>query len=302
MKMWELLVRPLTPDRRLVVSAENLIMRSPLRTAAPTFQSISKGERVMSLADSKMRFEQDGFLQVENLFNGGKLLELERELKQYHENVVPILPAGDIVYETDPATGQRTGVRNLWRMEKYCPYFDEFAHQPQILELVGTLVNGEPVLMAVELFAKPARVGSAVPYHQDNGYFNLTPPDALTFWLALDDSTVENGCVYYTRGSHRQGVLPHKASLVPGNSWGLAERPDPSQLDEVPGIIGPGSSILHHCCLLHRSEKNLSDRPRRGLLMVFKGAHCTVDTAGMELYLAAAKALQEHVARQKATV
>jgi len=36
--------------------------------------------------------------------------------------------------------------------------------------------------------------------------------------------------------------------------------------------------------------------------MVFKGAHCTVNTAGMELYLAAAKALQEHVASQKATV
>jgi ectoine hydroxylase-related dioxygenase (phytanoyl-CoA dioxygenase family) len=185
-------------------------------------------------------------------------------------------------------------------MEEYSPYFDEFAHQPEILELVGTLVNGEPVLMAVELFAKPARVGSAVPYHQDNGYFNLTPSDALTFWLALDDSTVENGCVYYARGSHRQGLLPHKASLVPGNSWGLAERPDPSQLDEVPGIMKRGSSILHHCCLLHRSDRNLSDRPRRGLLMVFKGAHCLVNTAGMEIYLAAAKALQEHVARQNA--
>jgi len=252
----------------------------------------------MNLADSKLRFDQDGFLRVESFFSEGKLMELERELKQYHENIVPSLPAGDIVYETNPATGQRTGVRNLWRMDKYSPYFDEFAHQPHVLELVRTLVNGEPVLMAVELFAKPARVGSAVPFHQDNGYFNLTPPDALTFWLALDDSTVENGCVYYARGSHRQGVLPHKASLVPGNSWGLAEKPDPGQLDEVPGIIVRGGSILHHCCLLHRSEKNLSDRPRRGLLMVFKGAHCTIDTEGMDLYLAAGKALQEHVAQK----
>lgn len=256
----------------------------------------------MNLDESKKRFEQDGFLRVDHWFNPEKLLELERELERYYETIVPTLPAGDIVFETDPATGQRTGVRNLWRMEKYSAYFDEFAHQPEILELVGTLVNGEPVLMAVELFAKPARVGSAVPYHQDNGYFNLTPPDALTLWLALDDSTVENGCVYYARGSHRQGLLPHQASLVPGNSWGLADRPDSSQLDEVPGIIERGSAILHHCCLLHRSEKNLSDRPRRGLLMVFRGAHCRVDTAGMELYLAAARALQEHVAGQKATV
>jgi len=252
----------------------------------------------MNLAESKLKYEQDGFLKVEDFFNADKLVELERELARYYETVVPRLPANDIVYETDSATGQRSGVRNLWRMETYSPYFDELARLPQIVDLVGALVNGPPVLMAVELFAKPARVGSAVPHHQDNGYFNLTPPDALTFWLALDDSTVENGCVYYARGSHRQGLLAHKASLVPGNSWRLAERPDQGQLDEVAGVIRRGSAILHHCCLLHRSEKNLSDRPRRGLLMVFKGAHCQVDSVGMERYLAALKALREHLARK----
>lgn len=255
----------------------------------------------MNVAESKHKYEKDGFLKVENFCGEERMLELEGELARYNETIVPNLPSGDIVYETDATTGQRTGVRNLWRMEKYSPYFDQFSRQPEIIELVSALVNGEPVLMAVELFAKPARIGSAVPYHQDNGYFNLTPPDALTLWLALDDSAIENGCVYYARGSHRQGVLPHKASLVPGNSWGLAERPDPTQLDEVPGTVRRGSAILHHRCLLHRSEKNLSERPRRGLLMVYKGAHCQIDNAGMQRYQEAAKALQEHLARQKAS-
>jgi len=65
----------------------------------------------MNLSDNKLRFNQDGFLRVENLFSGGKLVEVERELKEYNENVVPNLPAGDVVYETDPTTGERTGVR-----------------------------------------------------------------------------------------------------------------------------------------------------------------------------------------------
>lgn len=248
---------------------------------------------LMDLHEYRKSYAVDGFLKIENLFSETQLREIENELERYYQTIVPRLPTGDIVYEIDPATGARTGIRNLWRMEKYSPYFDRFPRQPQILELVGALVNGEPVLMAVELFAKPARVGSAVPYHQDNGYFNLTPPDALTFWLALDDSTIENGCVYYARGSHRQGLLPHKASLVPGNSWGLAERPDAALLDEVPGIIRRGSAILHHCCLLHRSERNESDRSRRGLLMVYKAAHCQIDPVGMGKYQAALKALQE---------
>ncbi len=73
----------------------------------------------------------------------------------------------------------------------------------------------------VETFSKPAYVGSVVPYHQDNAYFNLTPPDSVTCWIALDDSSQENGCVYYARGSHREGLRPHKASAVKGNSMML---------------------------------------------------------------------------------
>ena len=54
------------------------------------------------------------------------------------------------------------------------------------------MVHGEPVSMGVETFNKPAKVGSGVPPHQDNAYFCLTPPDALTIWIALDAATMES--------------------------------------------------------------------------------------------------------------
>jgi ectoine hydroxylase-related dioxygenase (phytanoyl-CoA dioxygenase family) len=111
----------------------------------------------------------------------------------------------------------------------------------------------------------------------------------------MDPSDRSNGCVYYARGTHAQGLWPHAASHVPGNSWGLAEEPDPAGLDEVPGILAPGDAMLHHCCLLHRSEPNRSARPRRGLLMVFRGAHCEVDPVGMEQYLAALEAQKKRM-------
>jgi ectoine hydroxylase-related dioxygenase (phytanoyl-CoA dioxygenase family) len=172
-------------------------------------------------------------------------------------------------------------------MEQHCDFFA--ALPGRFASLVAPLVNGEPVSMGVELFAKPARVGSAVPLHQDNGYFNLVPPDALTLWIALDRSTESNGCVRYARGSHRAGLLPHKATGIRGNSWGLADPPLPRDLDEVPGLLAPGDAMLHHCCLLHRSEPNTSDRARRGLLIVYKAAHCGVDQEGMARYREAAR-------------
>ena len=231
-------------------------------------------------------YEADGFLHVPQLLDAGERDAVERALQLYAD-LVPGLPASDVVRE--PGSD---AIRNLWRMEQHSGFFAELAGHPRILALVAPLVKGTPVSLGVELFAKPARLGSAVPLHQDNGYFNLTPPDALTCWIALDASTEANGCVRYARGSHRQGLLPHQATGVKGNSWGLAHPPAPETLDEVPGLLAPGDALLHHCCLLHRSEPNFSDHARRGLLIVYKGAHCRLDEEGMRRYQAAARAIQ----------
>ena len=70
---------------------------------------------------------------------------------------------------------------------------------PQLIELARAIFVDEPRLLSVELFGKPAGVGSEVPHHQDNAYFNLVPDQALTFWVALADATEENGCVHILR-------------------------------------------------------------------------------------------------------
>ncbi|MCX6624835.1 MAG: phytanoyl-CoA dioxygenase family protein, partial [Acidobacteria bacterium] len=201
----------------------------------------------MDISEQKRSYDRDGFLKVRQLFSPARMDEIESELGRYVEAIVPGLPASDIVYEAQSSGGARA-IRNLWRMEQYSRFFADLVGSPELLELTGALVNGEPLSMGVELFAKPAKVGSAVPYHQDNGYFNQVPPDALTCWVAIDDSNLENGCVHYAPGTHRGGLLPHKASMVPGNSWGLAEPPEVGSIPEVPGILSRGDAILHHCC------------------------------------------------------
>ena len=117
----------------------------------------------MNLFEQKKNYDADGFLKIDDFVSEQRLQELEVEMTRYTREIVPQLPPGDIVYETDASTGATTGIRNLWRMEKHSPCLHQFGRQEPILELVGALVKGEPRVMAVELFAKPARVGSAVP-------------------------------------------------------------------------------------------------------------------------------------------
>src|SRR5438309_968787 len=57
---------------------------------------------------------------------------------------------------------------------------------------------------------KPALHGDEVPWHQDNGYWKLEPPGAASCWIALDDATLENGCMWVIPGSHLVGDAPHQ--------------------------------------------------------------------------------------------
>jgi phytanoyl-CoA hydroxylase len=233
-------------------------------------------------------YVRDGYVIVESLFAEARVAELERELERYLREIAPGVPAGDIVYETD---GQ--AVRNLWRLEEHDPYFAALERDPVILGLARQLLPAAAVPMAVETFNKPARVGSAVPYHQDNAYFNYEPADVLTIWIALDESTPENGCMIVAEGSHRWGLLPHRPSGVAGNSQGAFDLPEETARVERHVQLRRGDASVHHCLTLHRSEPNRSDRPRRGLLLVYRSADAVLDRERFSRYMAEYQAFLE---------
>lgn len=217
-------------------------------------------------------FRKHGFLLIDGFFNATKVSEMESELQKYIRGMAPAEIDGRVVYESGP--GQR--IRNVFHLHHDSEYFNNLGRTPELWQLVQTIFSDEPILMTVELFGKPALVGSEVPYHQDNAYFNLLPDEALTVWIALADSNEQNGCVRYIEGSHQLGNLPHRSSGVKGNSMALSELP----LDagpEVCGIVKRGGVIIHHCNTIHRSEPNQSEHDRPGLLVVYKAARCRSD-------------------------
>jgi phytanoyl-CoA hydroxylase len=226
-------------------------------------------------------YRRDGVIRLRQLFSAEKVAELRRLLNDYIRERVPSLPAGDRTLEADGKT-----VRNLWRIEQHDPRFTAAACTPELLQFVGRLVNGEPVLAAIETFNKPARIGSVVPYHQDNAYFCQSPPDMLTVWVAIDAATLDNGPVYYIPGSHRQGVLPTKKSGVAGNSMGMAVEPTAPLSEQFCGTLEPGDALIHHCQTIHHSAPNQSDDSRLGLLLVFRGSHTQTDSTLQAAYAA----------------
>ncbi len=215
-------------------------------------------------------YERDGVVRIKEFLDRGDLAAIRKQIENYIRDVAPGLEGSEVTFEADGKTA-----RNLWRMEKHSPFFQSFALRPEIIELARVLAKGEPVNLGVETFNKPARIGSAVPPHQDNAYFCQSPPDVLTIWIAMDAVTEANGPVFYERGSHKLGLLPHKASGVKGNSIGLADSFEFS--NKMGGLLEPGDALIHHCQTIHYSEPNRTDFPRCGLLSVYRGAHTQTD-------------------------
>ena len=92
----------------------------------------------------------------------------------------------------------------------------------------------------------------------------------MTCWIALDDSTEENGCLQYVPGSHRFGLLP-RISLTKDMD-AVREFLTPEQaaaFDPVPMVVQAGECTFHHPHTVHGSYANRSTRPRRGAVLNF---------------------------------
>ncbi len=137
-------------------------------------------------------------------------------------------------------------------------------------------------LLNMQLFEKHPGISKPTRSHQDNAYFKMDPPSALTFWLSLDEVDEENGCLYYAPKTHltptrkHQRYHPHTTfrvrSGVAGLSLCLHEHPEET---DVPMITAKGDLLVHNCNLVHRAGKNNSEnRRRRAIGIVFIPKNC----------------------------
>lgn len=101
--------------------------------------------------------------------------------------------------------------------------FLEYVRTPEILDLVEKILGPDIICWGAHVFCKPARTGLAIPWHQDGQYWPIRPLASSTVWIALDDSTIENGCLRIVRGSHRMKAIYHHR---------LEERPEPDHQED----------------------------------------------------------------------
>jgi hypothetical protein len=143
--------------------------------------------------------------------------------------------------------------------------FFDYVTYPPLLDVVEQLIGRDIVMWASSVFCKPARRGLEVPWHQDGQYWPIRPSATVTVWIALDDVTLDNGCMRVIPGSHLMGDFSHQVSdredLVLNNVLN-----DPRiELDTAHNVVlEAGQLSLHDVGIVHGSQPNTSGARRAG--------------------------------------
>jgi phytanoyl-CoA hydroxylase len=220
------------------------------------------------------RYRADGFLAIRNGLTADAVTDLMAGLASLARADTP----ADIQYEKWAeerfdqlsADERLDATRKFMSFAKHEARLGAAAHDPDIMRVVRMLLGDEPRLFQDMALIKPPGGGREKPWHQDNAYFHLVPGTPIVgVWIALDDATLDNGCMRVIPGSHREGPVRHAflrdLQICDGDvpiDRGVA----------VP--LPPGGLLLFDGLLQHGTPTNFTRTRRRALQF-----HYTVDAA-----------------------
>jgi ectoine hydroxylase-related dioxygenase (phytanoyl-CoA dioxygenase family) len=214
-------------------------------------------------------YERDGYVVAKNFFSKAetdKLYAAALEDEAMRKNALDL----------NDQTGKKTRL-SLW----FTPGDDIFGYlsrSRRIIDSVARLMDSDaPVChFHTKLMQKEPKVGGAWEWHQDYGYWYkdqfMFPDQMISVMAALTSANKANGCLQVIRGSHKMGRVNHGFA---GEQVGADMEMVNNALKTMELVyceLDPGDALFFHSNLLHRSEANLSDRPRWSLISCYNAA------------------------------
>ena len=226
------------------------------------------------------QYERDGLLRLGKVLNAADLRALQQRMDDIMLGRADV-PYDRMLMQLDSETGRyedageqskgfKGATANYRKIQdlEFDPLFLEFITRP-LFRAICRRVYGEaaPIAAFRAMFMnKPAQHGTWLPWHQDRwNYLDRDP--LITVWTALDPATEANGCVQVIPESHQFGLLnpAHPSGFVSDEQAAKLLRENAP----VPLELEAGESVLLHNWLLHASDVNHTDAPRRAFSVCY---------------------------------
>lgn len=236
-----------------------------------------RGDRYLVSDAEKAAFGRDGFVHLRGVLSPAELVDIEVVYDRFLRGDIAV-PGKDF---NDMTTGEhgsdpsRYAIVNVMVPRRYHPEWQGNVFERRASDIAAQLCGEGMVIDFDQLLAKqPGRDDAVFGWHQDQAYWIDTDDRrTATCWLAVDASTVENGCVQFLPGSHREPVRPHHplhGDRDTSHTLVTDLRPDDVM---VPVPVDRGDITVHSEGVLHGSGGNsTTDSWRRAYIVAFRSA------------------------------
>lgn len=220
-------------------------------------------------AEQLAAYRERGHLTVEGVFGGAQMEAVIADIERWGEDFLAELPAEKRSWYIDGGVSARQVLRKLDNPHFHRTSIGALAADPRLTGLVESIIGPGVSVCFSQIFFKPPEGGGPKSVHQDNYYFGPRDPEGIvTAWVALDDATPENGCMYFAEGTHRGPIYAHIAP--PGAPFELhVPGEHAARHPMTPAPVARGGVSFHHGAILHQSGRNLSARWRRACALHF---------------------------------
>ncbi len=157
-------------------------------------------------------------------------------------------------------------------MHDLVPEFTRFCRHPLFGKVLDALGYVRPQLWQTMYIFKQPRIGGEVRWHQDASYLHSLSSPVVGFWVAVEDATLENGCLWVDPGGHRsplREIFEVDADTGKGTLRAVDSTPWPSEEEGHPVELEAGGVIVFSDRLPHYSSANRSNRSRQAFTLHF---------------------------------
>ena len=217
-------------------------------------------------AAQKTFFQENGYLSHERVLTDAEVALLRQRCEDIACGRMHHLPPryiqSEAAFRDNPVSGDER-LDQIRKMTHLC-YFDELfesvARKAAIVDVIEALLGPNIKFYCDQLMMKPRYNGTVTDWHQDSvAWPQFAPQNHVSCWVALDDATVENGCMTVIPGSHKSGPISRAQRDAFINN--------PLVSDPVAVEVEAGSCMFHHGLNFHRTGANPTPQRRRGLAL-----------------------------------
>ncbi len=209
-------------------------------------------------------FKTHGYLVLENLFTADDLSPVNQVISEWVEHGKALEESDEVIDLEDTHTPEKPRIRRIKRPYQNHQVFRDFVRRPDYMGVISSLIGPNIRLHTSKLNLKLGGFGAPVQWHQDWAFYPHTNDDVLVSGVILDDMVEDNGPLLVIPGSQKGPVFDHHHD---GCFIGAFDT-EASGLDfsKAVKLTAPtGSLVVFHSRIVHGSELNRSELPRRVL-------------------------------------